>query len=91
MPKGTELLENLKMGDTHQLPSVLLPPAQWHIIIIIKYTLPAIPCAKATNPGTKTAPPDTGRALQPPRAWAGCGRTVAEDKNHHDNKAASEP
>jgi hypothetical protein len=28
------------------------------------------------NTGTKSAPPDAGSALQPPRAWAGCGRAT---------------
>jgi hypothetical protein len=42
------------------------------------YTLPArflVP-KQQFNPGTKTAPPDAGRALQPPRACAGCGRAT---------------
>jgi hypothetical protein len=39
----------------------------------------ALICALATTiPGARSAPPDTGRVLQPHRAWAGCGRTTTQ-------------
>jgi hypothetical protein len=67
-------------------------PLSPYIIKSSSYTLPArflVP-KQQFNPGTKTAPPDAGRALQPPRACAGCGRATTYTGQRQQLKMAAQ-